>query len=99
MIKRRGLGRGWKVVEDVLELERVLAPDVLVGVHRVDRNHELVPCVDAIYDQTQASWTMARTHPIEDPSFMGKTVSLKVDLTAEKTGEYNRRDSRTTMSK
>lgn len=56
-VGRRGLGRGWKAVEDVLELERVFAPDVLVGVHRVDRNHEPVPCVDAIYDQTRASWT------------------------------------------
>ena len=48
---RAGTG-GW-LKDDALELERVFAPDVSVGVHRVDGDRDPVPWVDAIRDQTQ----------------------------------------------
>lgn len=61
--QRSGLALQWKIsihfqrylpAEDILELERVSAPDIFIGVHRVDRDQQFVPFAHTIHGQTRA---------------------------------------------
>jgi len=76
---------------NTLELEGVFAPDIFIGVHRVDRDHYFVPFAYATDRRAGSGQEEMRrwggTHLTEDPSRIGKAVSLTATLLETNTGE------------
>ena len=82
------------MIEYILKLESVLTPDIFIRVHRIYWNQRPVPFAHAVrqvvrLDQIPEGLLRYRggNYLNEDPSFMGKTVSLMACLLATNTGE------------
>ena len=77
-----------------LKLESVLTPDIFIRVHRINWNQRPVPFAHAVrqvvrLDHIPEGLLRYRggNYLIEDPSFMGNTVSLMAFLHTTNTGE------------
>ena len=82
------------MIEYILKLESVVTPDIFIRVHRVYWNQHPVPFAQAVrqlvrLDQIPEGLLRYRggNYLIEDPYFMGNTVSLMVCMLTTNTGE------------